>query len=140
MHKRYPSVTLICPVFSTQKGLHSSLKEMHNHFSKIAYSGPDFIIPHSRAPNMNEALFIVLSKRFPRSANPISIHVSGRTKIHLTVLRHRATTLMHQVVLITTIMRAACRSGFHPRSSGNPSRTDDVAPLPSGSTKFLHFV
>ena len=38
---------------------------MHNHFSKIAYRSPDFIIPHSLAPNKNEALFIVLSKRFP---------------------------------------------------------------------------
>lgn len=106
-------------------------KEMHNHFSKIAYRSPDFIIPHSLSENKNEALFIVLSKRFPPISNPISIHVFGRTKIHLTALRHRATTPTHQVVLITTITRAACGSGLHPRSCGNPLLRDDVVLPPS---------
>lgn len=108
-------------MFSTHNGdtIHLQ-KEMHNHFSKIAYRSPDFIIPHSLSENKNEALFIVLSKRFPPNSNPISIHVFGRTKIHLTVLRHRATTPTHQVALITTITRAACGSGLHPRSCGNP--------------------
>lgn len=53
-------------MFSTHNGdtIHLQ-KEMHNHFSKIAYRSPDFIIPHSLSENKNEALFIVLSKRFP---------------------------------------------------------------------------
>lgn len=67
----------------------------------------------------------------PPISNPISIHVFGRTKIHLTALRHRATTPTHQVVLITTITRAACGSGLHPRSCGNPLLRDDVVLPPS---------